>query len=549
MFTLSPDLRGCFLLEGAAPSAPYVQRYTLESRTTDRFKVGAEPIINYSPRLACIGATPFPPRIPAQMNLFKPSALWIFLALVGLVAVAVYKARRARPGGFKDVLKNPQEYLEALGSAEQDHQRALAEANAWTDQQLAARVRHFVLEVRSSREADAEKRLLVALGSRSHTAVIALLGDTTLRERLVIPTGENLLPEAPVHRACMLLEGNTPAACIPVVAPFMDAAEAEVRKSAALVLGESGHVDAAPQLRKGLADTDEYVRSYVLMGLKRARERQALSPECAAALFPDIQRLLAEGKNADDAATLLLELDRDQASAFLLSDAVFSPPSRELHQMIAALTAAGVSVPRQRVLSGIEPLRAKELKYPETYLLRELLHALGGHRDPGDRPLLESMLSHPDETVVEGAAAGLLSSHGLSDFESRLWQREEQSGYAALTAPQRLYGAIRACDGEIRNGGLSQYFFNSSGDAWKDALTGFEVMGLTEHAQILRQAVAMFGSAGPSTDREKRMNQLSRISRKNDSTFDALDTRYYASKESLSAQSARYVIQNTEAFK
>jgi HEAT repeat protein len=484
------------------------------------------------------------------MNLLTSSTLWIIFALVAaVVVVSVYMSSSERPGGFKDVLKNPQEYQEALDTADRDYQRALSEARKFTDQELAALVRHFVLEVRSSREADIDKRLLVALALRTQTAVIDLLGDSTLREQLVIPTGENFLPEAPFNRACMLLEGNTPAACIPVVAPFLDLERKEIKKSAALILGESGHADAAPQLRKALADPDEYVRSYALIGLERARERCGLSNECATALFPDIQRLVAEGKNADDATKLLLKLDRDKASSFMLSEAIFSPRYRELHHVLAALTQESVNVPRQGILDLIEPLRAQELQYPETYLLGELLHALGKHRDPADRPLFESMLSHPEERVGEGAAAGLLNSHGMGDFEKRIWQREEQSGAESLTQQQRYYSAIIACDAEIKNGGLSQYFFNSSGNTWKDALNGFEVMGLTEHAQILRQAVAVFGSTGPDTDRDRRMDQLSRISRKNETSFDALDTRYFASKENICAQGARYVIQNAEAFK
>jgi hypothetical protein len=43
------------------------------------------------------------------------------------------------------------------------------------------------------------------------------------------------------------------------------------------------------------------------------------------------------------------------------------------------------------------------------------------------------------------------------------------------------------------------------------ALAGFEAIGATGHAEILRETIAGFGREGPSEGRKTRMDQLSRL--------------------------------------
>jgi len=107
--------------------------------------------------------------------------------------------------------------------------------------------------------------------------------------------------------------------------------------------------------------------------------------------------------------------------------------------------------------------------------------------------------------------------------------------------------AVLMYDGEVNNGGLSQYFFNSSGDHWRDALAGLEAMGSTERLAVLREALSRFGKDGPSQDRAQE--ELAKLARKNDALFDVLDDRYYKSKEVIEALTKRYVLKNSDAFK
>jgi hypothetical protein len=140
----------------------------------------------------------------------------------------------------------------------------------------------------------------------------------------------------------------------------------------------------------------------------------------------------------------------------------------------------------------------------------------------------------------------MLASHGLEDFQQRIW---EPRGGKSLTVPQRHYSAVFMLDAEVRNGGFSQYFFNSSGDDWRDTLAGLEVMGSKERLAIFREALAKFGAAGPSGDREKRMEQLAKIANAEEKLFDQFDSRYYKSTEIIDVLVMRYVLKNPEAFR
>ncbi|GEM_PF-2404459 len=74
---------------------------------------------------------------------------------------------------------------------------------------------------------------------------------------------------------------------------------------------------------------------------------------------------------------------------------------------------------------------------------------------------------------------------------------------------------------EINNGGHAQFFGNSTGIVWEDALKGLGLMGLRENQAILQEAVGRLGGA-PAKERQKRLDQLDLF----EPTFDDLDQRF-----------------------
>ncbi len=189
------------------------------------------------------------------------------------------------------------------------------------------------------------------------------------------------------------------------------------------------------------------------------------------------------------------------------------------------------------------------MEYPKTYALGESLRLLGQQKLASDRPFLEARTSSSESRVAAGAAAGLIASFDLEGFEQRTWDAVTTNGFSTLKPAQKQYVAVLMYDGDVNNGGLSQYFFNSSGDHWRDALAGLEAMGFSERLKVLREAVSKFGKDGPSQDRERRQEELAKLARKNDALFDALDDRYYKCKEVIEVLTMRYVLKHADAFK
>ena len=409
------------------------------------------------------------------------------LALIAITLTVVFimaKNRRGSYPGFKEVVKNP-EYFDNISQARAEVDSAAKAAKNWDDGKVASLTKRFVLEATTTRDASDQAQILNELGERTHPTVLGLLRDPSLYSRLVRPTGTDILPEAPFNRACHLLGDSPGAEAVEALAPFLSDPSSEIRKDAALAIAKTGAATITPLVRKAFSDQDEYVRSYALMGLPFALNRSGLSDSAQADLFPDVLDLLRAARNADEAADILYRFNSAKAKDYFLSQEVLTTKSPILHEALKVLANAKVSVPREALKSLIASLEMQELKYPRTYALGEALRMLGQQQREEDRDFLRGYMKHPDERVAQGAAAGLLSSFGLEGFKQRIWDTEQRSGYESLTEQQRFYSAVLMCDAEINNGGLAQYFVNSSGDRWQDALAGFKAMGFKERFAVL----------------------------------------------------------------
>lgn len=73
-----------------------------------------------------------------------------------------------------------------------------------------------------------------------------------------------------------------------------------------------------------------------------------------------------------------------------------------------------------------------------------------------------------------------------------------------LTDAQRRFIALQWYDSEVCNGGHDQFFRNSSGIVWKDALEGMKMIGDEKGADNLQKAVEIFGGSIPFDYFERR---------------------------------------------
>jgi len=98
-------------------------------------------------------------------------------------------------------------------------------------------------------------------------------------------------------------------------------------------------------------------------------------------------------------------------------------------------------------------------------------------------------------------------------------------------------------DAEVNNGGHEQFYSNNTGIVWRDALEGFEAIGLPEAAAIIRESAQRLGGS-PSLDRHERERQLLKLA----PSFDDLDERYGMEEAHVRAKMMEYIRGRPEAF-
>ncbi len=101
-------------------------------------------------------------------------------------------------------------------------------------------------------------------------------------------------------------------------------------------------------------------------------------------------------------------------------------------------------------------------------------------------------------------------------------EKQYMSDLQAFSLPQRYVFAIQWYTGEVNNGGHNQFYYNSTGIVWQDALKGFQEIGHKRAYEILKASIERIGSF-PSMDRPIRQEQLE----KSNADFNDLDNEFY----------------------
>jgi Domain of unknown function (DUF4375) len=120
-----------------------------------------------------------------------------------------------------------------------------------------------------------------------------------------------------------------------------------------------------------------------------------------------------------------------------------------------------------------------------------------------------------------------------------VWLPLNRSWYDGWEEFLRQFRAIRPevghlyaghwCRSEVCNGGLHQFFSNSTGLLAPEALEGFRAIGLTELAEVLATAMKIFGSPYPRdrADRHEVLASRQGGRREEWDPFYQLDERFY----------------------
>lgn len=484
-------------------------------------------------------------------QLLIASVLFSSLAAIGtLIYLSTRKRPDDSPGGFRDWVKNP-DYKRAVTeqmAADKEERASLTVPNDISDSDIQAMVdRLFERDDRNGLNV----RRLELIGRKAYPSLVRAFDDPRIAQQFQPEQWVGYEAKFPLERVVGLLKPLDEPLVIRTLAKYARHPDDWVRKYAALELGAIGSPECLDPVVTALQDEDEYVRSYAMMGIAKAVKERRASRDFQNGVFMALVKLIGRTDiiPSRDAPGLLLAIDTERALPILLSPPFLTAQNPGLYSILEALNNAKHRVPHDKLLPLLKELKPLIAEFPYNSAYAAALMAYALNPDPAAEETFREGLQSSQDRVQEAAGAALATLAGTGDPIQRVFDAERQRGFDALSEPQRLFFAALIYDGEVNNGGHSQYFVNSSGDQWRFALDGMKAIGASERAEILEQAVGLFEAKGPSDDGETRHEQLASSSKRKDEALARLDDRYYASKENVAALLAPYAIDNREAFR
>jgi hypothetical protein len=103
--------------------------------------------------------------------------------------------------------------------------------------------------------------------------------------------------------------------------------------------------------------------------------------------------------------------------------------------------------------------------------------------------------------------------------------------YGAVPALVQTLFAAHFCESEVSNGGLHQFFMNSTGVLAPEAVAAFRRIGFAETAAVVERAMAFFGTPYPrrQENRMERLDARRGVTRAEWDPFAEHDEEFYAS--------------------
>lgn len=447
------------------------------------------------------------------------------------------------------------------GKEARDRRSSPLVAGEWDDGWIAEAVRAYVS---GQREFPGQHGMgllwtFTILKERTIPFALGLLRDPTIRDRLLVPIpGIEPSPRhsaLPLVRICEIFEARTPVEAIPLLEPHLDSSLEEVATAVARAIASTGSMAGAPHILRALSSDAESAAAGAVQGLEWAVNSR-MEPPLGDAIYHDVQKRFEKPGLAQDArisaGRLLLKLDRARTLAWLASPEIIQRGRVELGAALSLLLRADAS-PNPELLRAVLNGAMAPTAECHSGVLADAARLLGLHHQPEDRSLLESLANgnYDSEAEVElrdGALEGLFNWMRLSPVRERIQELAFTDADESVGIEERYLRAVLALDMELQNGGFAQYFFNTAGDRWCDALAGLESMGMKQHRLLLEAAIARFGPERPSANRSLRLEQMDAMEDGGCTAFDELDTAYYRCEDTVDAAAARFIVRHVDAF-
>ncbi len=114
-----------------------------------------------------------------------------------------------------------------------------------------------------------------------------------------------------------------------------------------------------------------------------------------------------------------------------------------------------------------------------------------------------------------------------------------------LNEHERVLFVTQILEGEVNNGGFSQFFFNSSGDFSNELVDAFTKIGALKTAEICKGALTLFPDNVP-TDRSERQDLLEELDC--DNALEKYDEAFFEYEDNLHELNTAYITKYREFF-
>ena len=142
---------------------------------------------------------------------------------------------------------------------------------------------------------------------------------------------------------------------------------------------------------------------------------------------------------------------------------------------------------------------------------------------------------HDSLAIIEPLRYNVHTWGGFDRYEKDL---------SSYTKNQRLVFACHEYMDQVYNGGHDQFYWNSSGMLWRDAIDCFDAIGMPKIAELIRKSAIRQGGS-PSKDREERTALLEKL----EPNFSDLDDEFYnISKRDIKSALKAFIVKNMDDF-
>jgi len=171
-------------------------------------------------------------------------------------------------------------------------------------------------------------------------------------------------------------------------------------------------------------------------------------------------------------------------------------------------------------------------------------------------PNVDFRISRPEDDSDEGVLAAV-SEPLWSVWTGFAYNREDPQTIAGvfgqLNDGQRHILAVAICRSEIANGGVDQFFLESTGMIWPQTLEGLRIIRADKYAKPLEKVLGLFPDGKAPTQTKERNNIINALPEdKTEKIFESVNEKWdeldSSEKHNLAAFCARYVRANPAYF-